>query len=240
MGDYHEVMKARRNTKRSDPQKAQIDADTVTMVKPTKRTGMNIITEDEFLRRVSTRGLILDPKYPQSAVLDFQGGSESRFWVVPREPERRPHFFASLIDLMEDWQTCYVWRHLGSWPDPTHVNLRSTTGINDAVELVILKGLGIPLGTKTVVEFAREEREALVTLLFSTAVFGWSSRHDLYVVPDHARQIIQTDHHDVVHASFPDVKGVESWALQMSKKGFDLPDEPPDWTFKRPAWMDGE
>lgn len=197
---------------------------------------MKTLTEDEFLRWASTKGLGLDPKYPQSAVLDFQSNSESRFWEVPREPERRPYFLASLIDLMGDWQTCYAWRHLGSWPDPDDID---PDRINDAVEMLILKGLGLPLATGAVVQFSRDEREKLVTLLFSTTVFGWSVGEDLYVVPDHARQIIQTDHHDVVHASFADPDDLERWISKMSEEGFDLPDEPPDATFKRPAWMDG-
>lgn len=196
---------------------------------------MKTVTEDEFLHWASTKGLGLNPKYPQSAVLDYNAGSESRFWEVPREPERRPYFLALLIDLIGDWEACYVWRHLGSWPDPKQIDPRR---INDAVELLILKGLGLPLGTGTVVQFARKEREALVTLLFSTTVFGWSVGEDLYVVPDHARVIIQTDHHEVVHASFAEAGDLDRWVSKMSEEGFDLPDEPPDETFKRPSWMD--
>ncbi len=137
---------------------------------------------------------------------------------------------------MGDWQTCYVWRHLGRWPDLQHTDPRR---INDAVEVLILKGLGLPLGTGAVVQFAANEREALVTLLFSTTLFGWSVGDDLYVVPDHARQMIQTDHHDVVHASFADGDDLQPWVSRMSEEGFDLPDEPPDPTFKHPSWMDG-
>src|SRR5581483_7897100 len=196
---------------------------------------MRTVNKDQFLQWASTKGLGLNPKYPQSAVLHFLATSDSRFWEIPPQPERRPSFLASLIDLMGDWQTCYVWRHLGNWPDPKHIDARR---INDAVELLILKGLGLPLGTGAVVEFARNEREALVTLLFSTTVFGWSVGEDLYVVPDHARQILQTDHHNVVHASFADTEDLERWTSRMSKKGFELPREPPDATFKRPAWMD--
>jgi hypothetical protein len=195
---------------------------------------MRFITEDEFLEWASAKGLGLDPRYPESAVLDFRADSDARFWMVPREAERRPYFLASLIDLMGDWQTCYVWRHLGSWPAPKRIDPRR---INDAVELRILKGLGLPLDTAAVVEFERSERDALVTLLFSTTVFGWSVGEDLYVVPDHGRQILQTDHHDVVHVSFSAGGDPGHWVSKMSQEGFDLPDDVPDATFKRPSWM---
>jgi hypothetical protein len=138
---------------------------------------------------------------------------------------------------MGDWRTCFVWRHLGRWPDTKQIKL--CPRINDIVELRILRALGLPLGTEAVVEFARGEWDALVMLLFTTTIFGWNVAHDLYVVPDHARHILKTDHHDVVHVLFPPGGDLEHWVSRMSDEGFDLPHEPPDATFKRPAWMDG-
>jgi hypothetical protein len=194
---------------------------------------MRTITEDEFLQWASAKGLDLDARYPHSAVLRFREGSNARFWRVP---QRRPYFLASLLDLMGDWQTCHAWRHLGTWPDAKKIN---PARINDAVEFQILKGLELPLGTAAVVEFDRHERESLVTLLFSTTVFGCSVGDDLYIVPDHARQLLQTDHHDVIHVSFPAGADLQRWVAKMSEEGFDLPDDVPDQTFKRPSWMGG-
>src|SRR5688572_16905985 len=99
---------------------------------------MRTMKEEAFLQWAAERGLGLDPQYPQSAVLDFRSGSESRFWLVPPEPQRRPYFLATLLDLLGDWQTCYVWRHLGGWPDPEYIE---PGRINDAVEMLILRGL---------------------------------------------------------------------------------------------------
>jgi hypothetical protein len=195
---------------------------------------MRTVTEDEFLRWAAGKNLGLDPQYPDSAVLDFHGGSDSRFWVVPPEAKRRPYFIASLLELMGEWQTCYAWRHLGSWPVPGSVDTRR---MNDSVELRILKGLGMPLGTADVVVFTFNDFDALVTLLFSTTIFGWSVGEDLYVVPDHARQVLETDHHGVIHVSFRAPEDIGHWISEMSQRGFDLPDELPDATFKRPSWM---
>ena len=105
------------------------------------------------------------------------------------------------------------------------------------MELRILKGLGMPLGTADVVAFDRSDFDTLVTLLFSTTVFGWSVGEDLYVVPDHARHVLQTDHHDVIHVSFRTFDEIGRWVSEMAQRGFDLPDELPDETFKRPSWM---
>ncbi len=195
---------------------------------------MKSLTEEKFLRWAKKHGLGLDPRYPQSAVLTFREPGDARFWCVPPKPERRPYFLRSLIELMGDWRACFTWRHLGSWPDANRID---PVRINDVVEHQILKGLGLPVGTANVVEFDRSESAALVTLLFSTTVFGWSVGEDLYVVPDHASCFLQTSHHDVVHAVVRDSGDLERWTAEMGERGFALPEELPDPTFKRPAWM---
>lgn len=196
---------------------------------------MRALTEAEFLSWSADRGLALDPQYPDSAVLSFRSGStDARFWEIPDRPERRPYFLASLLDLLGDWKSCFAWRHLGSWPALEHID---SERINDVIEYQILKGIGLPMGSGSVVEFARGDHPALVTLLFSTTIFGWSVGEDLYVVPDNARFILQTDHHNVVHVEFRDANDVDRWVAEMEKRGFPLPEETPDETFKQPDWM---
>jgi len=194
---------------------------------------MRTHTEDEFLAWTERAGFRLDPRYPHSAVLAFHPDPEQdRFWLVPDAPEERPYFISSLIELMGDWQSCRVWRHLGRWPgsaDPDR--------INDAVELRILEGLGVPLGSAAILEFFRAESDKLITLLFETTIFGWSVADDLYVVPDHGRHLLQTDHHGVIHVSCRDAADLHRWIVEMERKGFSLPGEIPDPTFKQPGWM---
>jgi hypothetical protein len=189
----------------------------------------------EFLAEVERLGMAVDPRYPTSAVLGFVASeSEARFWEVPAKPERRSALYDCLLELCGDWKSCYAWRHLGWWPAAEDIEpLR----INDVVEHHILKGLGLPLGTEKVVEFDRQELGALITLLFSTSVFGWSVGEDTYVVPDNGRYLLQTDHHNAIHVVFRDAIDVGPFVKQMAEWEFPLPDETPDATFKRPAWM---
>jgi len=194
---------------------------------------MRALAENDFLRWAQDNGLGLDERYPDSAVLTFRPDSlQDRFWSAPTQPEKRPYFVASLLELMGDWRSCFCWRHLGSWPGS--VDQRR---VNDVVELRILRGLGLPLGTADVIEFSHDEFDTLVTLIFSTTIFGWSVGQDLYVVPDHARYILQTDHHDVIHISFRTPHEIDHWVSVMAERGFPLPHEVPDETFKRPSWM---
>jgi len=192
--------------------------------------------EDAFIAWAERSGFQIDARYPHSAVLTFRPDTEhDRFWEVPIHPERRPYFIASLLHCMGDWQTCYVWKHLGRWP-------RSAVAerINDVVELRILEGLGLPLGTNAVVEFSRSEYHTLVTLLFTTTIFGWSVGDDLYIVPDHAQHLLQTDHHGVIHISFRTEDSLNVCVDEMARREFPLPAEVPDSTFKQPRWMKGD
>jgi hypothetical protein len=189
--------------------------------------------EDEFLAWAGRSGFEIDPRYPHSAVLTFRPDpQQDRFCEVPVEAERRPYFVASLLDCMGDWQACYVWRHLGRWPQPA-----VPERLNDIVELRILDGLGLLLGTNAVVEFSRAEYDRLVTLLFTTTIFGCSVGDDLYVVPEHGRHLLQTDHHGVIHVSFRTDESLNLCVDEMDRRGFPLPSEVPDSTFKQPGWM---
>jgi hypothetical protein len=197
---------------------------------------MQSITEEEFLKWAEGVGLCISPDYPDSAVLMHKQTIDklSCFWVTPRQSEKRPYFIKSLLRLLEPWQFCSVWRAMGSWPDQSRV---SKDRVNDVVELCILSGLGLPLGTTGIVQFDFSELDSLITLIFTTTIFGWSVAEDIYVVPDHGRQFLYVSHHDVIHVDFRDGTHVETWAKRMLDEGFPLPMEVPDPTFIRPEWM---
>ncbi len=197
---------------------------------------MKTHTERQFVKWAISHNMGLDEAYPDSAVLTFTPDPDlARFWEIPPEPERRSYFLWLMLELMVDWKTCFVWRHLGSWPSPA-----DPQRVNDQVEFCILDGLGLPMGTTDIIEFNQSESDRLVTLLFSTTVFGWSVAEDLYVVPDHAHYIMKTDHHDVVHVSFRDEASLQKFVTGMQEEDFVLPDRLPDPTFRTPKWMEKE
>jgi len=131
------------------------------------------------------------------------------------------------------WKNCYVWRHLGSWLEGA-----STQRSNDKVEYQILSGIGLPIGTADIVIFKGKDLDKLVTLIFSTSLFGWSVGEDLYVLPDNDRYILKTDHHGVLHVSFRVHEDLDKTVKEMDKEDFPFPAEIPDPTFKKPEWME--
>lgn len=196
---------------------------------------MKSLAEADFLRWAEDRDIIVDAKYPQSAVLKFRPASDNaRFWLMPDQARRRPFFISSMLELVGPWDTCFAWRHMGSWPSQEHLDLGR---INDVIEFELLKGIGIPLGTADALGFRRDDLYRLVSLLFVTSIFGWSVGEDLYVVPDNGRYILKMSHHDVIHVEFRYEGDVDIWISKMAEQGFALPDDPPDETFKRPTWM---
>ena len=149
---------------------------------------MEAVSGEEFMRWAADRGIGLDPRYPGSGWLGFLPPVDHhRFWVVPAAPTTWPNFLASLLDGLDEWGTGLLWPRSGSWP-PFEESQWPAEGVRD----VILRGAGIPSGWPGAVRWRREEENELVAVLFASLAFGWSVDDDLFFVPDHARQIVQT------------------------------------------------
>lgn len=194
---------------------------------------MEAVPGEQFLRWAAGTGVGFDPRYPESPSLTLLPPREhARFWVLPADPATWPHFTASLLNGLDPWVSGFLWPSSGSWPNPLNSLSR-----NGRVRDVFLKGAGIPPGWAGALRFRRDEEDVLVAVFFAFLTFGWCVDDDLYFVPHHGRQIIQTDHHDVIHAECATDERIQTLVAHMAKEGYDLPTEPPDWTFRRPAWM---
>jgi hypothetical protein len=86
------------------------------------------------------------------------------------------------------------------------------------------------LGTADIVKFKHDDSDSLITLILSTTVFGWSVG-DLYIAPDHARYILQTDHHEGHLRFLSHARRNRTLGLVMPGRGFALPEKVPDETF---------
>ena len=194
---------------------------------------MKRIEEKQFIKMIRQIGITVDSRYPETAELGFGKESEiSRFWEIPEEARRIPYFVQTILSALDPWESVYVWKHMGSW-------FTSIKGerLNDDVQAVIYRGVGITENNADILKFNGNELEELVALIFNQLVFGWHVGDDLYIIPDHGRQMIKTDHHDVVHVSVRDQSIMEKFINKMAAKGFELPEDIPDETFKRPDWM---
>jgi hypothetical protein len=172
-------------------------------------------------------------RYPDSGRLVLLPTTEhTRFWVVPDVPHAWPHFLASLLEGLDDWAMGFLWLMSGKWPQ-SGPSQSHNQGLRD----IILRGAGSPVGCRGAIRFDRNEEKSLVAVLFASMAFGGCVDDDLSFTPDHAQQLVQTSHHDVVHAVCRFEARVRKLVAWMSGAGYELAAEPPDWTFKRPAWM---
>jgi len=99
---------------------------------------------------------------------------------------------------------------------------------------VLSEALGVPPGWRGAIEFDSDERDRLVALLVVQLL---EPVNDLYVLPSGGSTFLQFSHHDVVHASCATSAGIESFVSAMAEARYELPDELPDATFKKPSWM---
>jgi len=125
-----------------------------------------------------------------------------------------------------------VWKHFGKWTWETEED-----EIGEQVYHQILHGLEIRPLHQSAPRFDRSELASLTTLLLISLAFGICVADDLFVVPDHGNNIIQTSHHDVLHVACRSTQEMQEFVRKMDNQGYCLPSELPDDTFKKPNWM---
>lgn len=102
---------------------------------------------------------------------------------------------------------------------------------------MLLRGAAIPSAWVGAVRYPRDETDALLAVLFAYLALAWSVDDDLFFIPDHGSQLLRTDHHGVIHVECSSQEQLRQLVAMMAGAGYNLPDEPPDGTFRRPAWM---
>lgn len=191
---------------------------------------MQPISKDVFLRQATAAGIGYDPRYPAAQSLNFLPPNEhSRFWVRPEQPSRWPHFVTTLLDVAGAGETVYACPRRGIWP-----NLATAQSPLERTLAVMSTALGVPSGWPGAIAFDAGDRDVLVAVLVMQVM---EPVEDLYVLPSHGTGFLRFSHHDVVHVSCAASQGIDSVVNAMSAAGYELPDEPPEATFKQPAWM---
>lgn len=191
------------------------------------------VAGEAFLSWAAGVDIGFDPRYPDARCLGLLPPRESaRFWELPGDVGNWPHFAGTILEGLDRWEAGYLWPRSGRWPAAA-----DSRSHNERVRDFILLGAGVPDGWDGAVLFTRGEGAAVVAVLFAYLAFGCCSDEDLYFVPDHGRQVVQTDHHDVVHVECLEEARVLELVGRMEVAGYSLPTELPDETFRRPHWM---
>jgi hypothetical protein len=194
---------------------------------------MEAVSRETFFAWAFKLDIGLDPHYPDSGCLSIvPPRSHARFWVFPGDPAEGFHFAATLLAGLDEWESAHLWPRSGCWPES-----RKPWPHNEAIRNVVLRGAGVPGGWPGAVRLLHSEEDELLAVLFVYLAFGWCVDDDLFLIPDHGQQLLQTDHHGVIHVECTSEERVLTMVEYMADAGYDLPTEVPDPTFRRPAWM---
>ncbi len=152
---------------------------------------METFPTEDFFKWAGERSLGLDPRYSPPQTLEYLPDySPAIRWAYPEFAGSIPWFVEQFLHSIDPWDTCWVYRRSDAW------NCGSHDDVSARVWTQIVRGIGIPDGHSFVVRFSKSESEALITLAFATICFGWSVYDDLFVIPDHAEQVLYFDHHE--------------------------------------------
>jgi hypothetical protein len=193
---------------------------------------MEVIDSQQFLNWAGVLGISEDQRYSAPRCLVYADDRIGRFWEVPKSGAAIPSFVNCLLDGMNSWSHCYLWPRGGVWRCRSQFDRPC-----EHVYHILLQSTGIPDGFAGAVRCYVHEKDKLTAAIFGALTFGISVCDDFFIIPDHARQFLQTDHHDVVHVNFADEQTVNPFVDHMARNKYTLPDEEPDATFKRPDWM---
>jgi hypothetical protein len=195
---------------------------------------LQAVTNHDFLTWAAKLGIGFDDRYPESRSLRILSPEDhARFWELPRDPATWTHIAHSILEGLDPWASGYLWPRAQVWPTAA-----DSTADFERVRHVMMRGAEIPDGWTGAVRYDRGETDKLLTVLFVYLAFGWHSFDDLFFIPDHGRQILGTDHHDVIHVMCQTEDRIQDFVEHMREAGYELPTELPDETFRRPSWME--
>jgi len=186
---------------------------------------------EEFAAWAEKKGLILRPNPAEVAWIELPGG-KSRFWLAPPNALRLSALFEDLLAGLEAWGTCVLWPTNSGWP-----SLHDGFKANDRVYNTILRLARINGPCEGSAVFSADERDILLAILVAHMSIK-QGFVDLFVVPDHGRQILHASHHDVVHVTCPNALSMNNFVQHMKAHHHELPEAPPDGTFKSVEWTE--
>lgn len=194
---------------------------------------MALLSAKKFLAWAQAKGIAPDARYEEPRCLAYTSHEgDSRFWVVPEGRGEQPRFIEHLLLGLDPWSACYLWPRGGRWPNREMPHSRL-----DEVRHTVHFGSQVPDGFEGAVMFERQEFQQLSNVVLRHIQVGWCVDDDLFAVPDHGQELLQTDHHGVVHVTSTAESRLQALVLRMTNGGYLLPTQLSDATFNRPDWM---
>jgi hypothetical protein len=190
---------------------------------------VRLIATDELFERLDKLGIRPAPgedAEPAHFWPTFDNPSnEERFWKQPLEVHDQLTLLTAILDGLGSFGDCWLVKRIWTWSDP---------GIEGSD---FYPTIGVPVGYDGGVELPREDRATLLLILLAQMGFPSNVAADLWLIPDHGRQVVFVDHEGAVFVVFADRAEIAGFVRRMEQAGFPLPTSPPDESFYWPHWM---
>jgi hypothetical protein len=157
---------------------------------------------------------------------------ERRFWDVPDTPEMTTALADALLRACGAWDEVWMdpssldWGGIfadgSDYGDPWHQRLRTHR---------------VPVEYRGAVRFTRQERAEAVELLADEMFVGQTRMCDLRVLCRPGDVSLYVEHHAVVWVHTRTAEAMDRLVAEIEARGFPLPDDYPDDTFKPVSWM---
>jgi hypothetical protein len=140
----------------------------------------------------------------------------------------------AVLEAFEPWDACWCWRPGRHWEFSPGRDL----GDEMQAFLQVRARAGaarIPATFPGALLLGKGERDLVLALMVLACYTSRNRDEDLYIVPDHCRQLALVCHHDDVHVECPNAGTMCSYVARMRDAGIELPTEmrepgaPPEW-----------
>jgi hypothetical protein len=193
---------------------------------------MRTISKKGFLSFLDRRKIGFDVRNANSHSIGFIDKREHhRFWEFPFQTNDLSRFLFAIIDGISVWRNLYVWPKCGSWPKD------NGKCVDVCIRNTFYRQFGVKMGSEGALICSSGEKATIVSFLFIHVLFVSDLFDDLFLIPDNGRFILGTDHHGVITVRTFSGLDLDLLIKHMKSKGFELPNEVPDDTFRKPEWM---
>ncbi len=183
---------------------------------------MNLLSKDEFLAWAAKLGIGPDPRYSPPQTLEYVSGlstaaSRGWFWGEDLIKLSTTKVVEAFLLALDPWDYCMAWKRHPQWS--YYAAGEEETLLDDQLWAALVHEGMVPRGHEGAVRFDRGEIVRLGRLAWAHAMLAYCVSLDLFIVPNHGKQILYIDHHDQLIVRAPDADALDAFVQRLIAQG---------------------
>jgi hypothetical protein len=175
---------------------------------------MKYINKTDFLNWVKTQHIQIE-EWSQNYSLSLKHNSFSTSWIIP-ESARMPYFFQQVLNNVDNWEKCFIWKKEGRWD----YSIRDINRFLENIWANLIHKIGVPQDFEGAIEYKKSDLIDLVTLLQVQCTFAWCGADEFFIVFDHAQQMIFVDDARTMHVKFVNKERLDKFVSDLSSNKY--------------------